>query len=79
MTNDVSRNSNNNDENPSSMLEQLLIVQAQLLQTVQQILVQMQGVNQLMQSMEEGPSSRKRKSNTHDDVGQAQKINAIKR
>jgi hypothetical protein len=29
--------------------------------------------------MEEKPSSRKRKSNTQDDVGQAQKINAIKR
>jgi hypothetical protein len=83
MANDGSHNSNNDDnnkdENPSLMLEQLLIVQAQLLQTVQQILVQMQGINQLMQSMEEKPSSRKRKSNTQDDVGQAQKINAIKR
>jgi hypothetical protein len=39
----------------------------------------MQGVNQLMQSMEERPSSRKRKSHTQDDVGQAQKINVIKK
>jgi hypothetical protein len=46
---------------------------------MQQILVQMQGVNQLMQSMEERPSSRKRQINTQDDVGQVQKINAIKK
>jgi hypothetical protein len=73
---DGSRNSNNGDnndaENPSSTLEQLLIIQAQLLQTVQQILVQMQDINQLMQSMEVRPSPRKRKSNTQDDVGQAE-------
>jgi hypothetical protein len=56
-----------------------LIVQAQLLHTVQQIMVQMQNVNQLMQSMKARPSSRKRKSNTHDDSGKAQKINAIKK
>jgi hypothetical protein len=61
------------------MLEHLLIVQAQLLQTVQQVMVQMQDVNQLMQSMEVRPSSRKRKSNTPDDVGQAQKVNAIEK
>jgi hypothetical protein len=71
MANDKSHNSsnvdNNDDENPSSMLEQFLIIQAQLLQTVQQILVQMQEINQLMHSMEERPSSRKRKSNTQDD------------
>jgi hypothetical protein len=83
MANDKSHNSsnvdNNDDENPSSTFEQLLIVQAQLLQTVQQILVQMQGVNQLMHSMEERPSSRKRKSNTQDDDDQAQKINAIEK
>jgi hypothetical protein len=42
-------------------------------------MVQMQDVNQLMQSMEVRPSSRKRKSNTKDDVGQAQKISAIKK
>jgi hypothetical protein len=42
-------------------------------------MVQMQNVNQLMQSMEARPSSRKRKSNTHDDSGKAQKINAIKK
>jgi hypothetical protein len=82
MANDRSRNAsnvdNNDDENPSSTLEQLLIIHAQLLQTVQQILVQMQGINQLMQSIEERPSSRKRKGNTQDDDGQAQKINAIK-
>jgi hypothetical protein len=65
MTNDGSCNSingnNNNVENPSPMLEQLLIVQAQLLETVEQILVQMQDVNQLMQSMEARPSSRNRR------------------
>jgi hypothetical protein len=68
MVNDGSHNFNNGDnnniENPSSMLEHLLIIQAQLLQTIQQVMVQMQDVNQLMQSMEVGPSSRKRKSNT---------------
>jgi hypothetical protein len=73
MLNDGSRNSNNSDnndvENPSSTLEHLVIIQAQLLQTIQQILVQMQDINQLMQSMEVTPSSRKRKSNTQDDVG----------
>jgi hypothetical protein len=74
MANNGSRNSNNGDnndvENPSSTLEHLLIIQAQLLQTVQQDMVQMQEMNQLMQSMEVRPSSRKRKSNTKDDVGQ---------
>jgi hypothetical protein len=80
VANDESNNSNNNDdENPSSTLEQLLIVQAQLLETVQQILVQMQGVNLLMQSMEERPSSGKIKSNTQDDVHHKKKINAIKK
>jgi hypothetical protein len=68
MANDGSRNSNNGDnnnvKNPSSMLEHMLIVQAQLLQTVQQVIVQMQDINQLMQSIEVKPSSRKRKSNT---------------
>jgi hypothetical protein len=68
MMNNGSRNSNsgdNNDiENPSLMLEHLLIIQAQLLQTVQQVKVQMKDINQLMQSMEVGPSSRKTKSNT---------------
>jgi hypothetical protein len=53
------------------MLEQLLIIHVQLLQTMQQILVQMHDVNQLMQSMEARTSSRKRKSNTHDDPGKA--------
>jgi hypothetical protein len=83
MVNDGSCNSNNGDnnniENASSMLEHLLIVQAQLLQTVPHVIVQMQGINQLMQSMEVRPSSKKRKSNTHDDIGQAQKVNAIKK
>jgi hypothetical protein len=51
------------------MLEHLLIVQAQLLQIVQQVMVQMKEINQLMQSMEVRPLSRKRKSNTQDDVG----------
>jgi hypothetical protein len=68
MMNNGSRNSNsgdNNDiKNPSLMLEHLLIIQAQLLQTVQQVMVQMKDINQLMQSMEVGPSSRKTKSNT---------------
>jgi hypothetical protein len=67
MANDRSCNCNNGDndvESPPSTLEQLLIVQAHLLWTMQQILGQMKGVNQLMQSMEERPSSRKRKSNT---------------
>jgi hypothetical protein len=60
-----SNNDNNNDiESPPSTLEQLLIVQAQLHWTVQQILVQMQDVNQLTQSMEERASSRKRKCDT---------------
>jgi hypothetical protein len=73
-------NNNNNDvQNPPSTLEQLLIVQAQLLRTMQQILAQMQDVNQLLQSMEAGPSSRKRKSNTQNDVGPTQKINATKK
>jgi hypothetical protein len=82
MANDGRCNCNNGDNNdvesPPSTLEQLLIVQAQFLQTVQQFLVQMQGVNQLMQSLKARPSSRKRKSNTHDDPGKAQKINATK-
>jgi hypothetical protein len=39
----------------------------------------MQDVNQLMQSMEARSSSRKRKSNTQDDVGTTQKINAIEK
>jgi activator of HSP90 ATPase len=69
---------NNNVENPSSTLEQLLVVQAQLLQTVYQILEQMQDINLLMKSMEIRPSLRNRKSNTHNDFAQAQKINAIK-
>jgi hypothetical protein len=42
-------------------------------------MVQMQDINQLMQPMEVRPSSRKRKSNTQDDVDQAQKINAIEK
>jgi hypothetical protein len=67
-----SNNGNNKDiESPPSTLQQLLIIQAQLLRTVQQILMQMQGINQLMQSLEVIPSSRKRKSNTQDDVGRA--------
>jgi hypothetical protein len=74
MAHDGSHKSNNGDnnniENSSSMLEHLLIIQAQLLQTVQQVMVQMQDINQRMQSMEVRPSSRKRKSNTQDDVGQ---------
>jgi hypothetical protein len=83
MVNDGSCNSNNshkNDiENPSSTLEHLLIVHAQLLHTAQQVMVQMQDINQLMQSMKVRPPSRKRKSNTQNDVGQAQKISAIKK
>jgi hypothetical protein len=75
MANDGSCKSNNGDNNnvesPLSMLEQLLIVHPQLHRTVQQILVQMQDVNQLMQSMEVRPSLRKRKSNTHDDSSEA--------
>jgi hypothetical protein len=59
MANDGIRNSNgsdnNNIENPSSMLEHLLIIQAQLLQTIQQVMVQMQDITQLMQSMELRP------------------------
>jgi hypothetical protein len=83
MANDGSRNcnnGNNNDvQNPPSTLEQFFIIHAQLLRTMQQILAQMQDVNQLLQSMEARPSSRKRKSNTHDDVGPTQKINATKK
>jgi hypothetical protein len=75
MANDGSYKSNNDDNNdiesPPWMLEQLLIVQNQLLQTMQQILVQMQDVDQLMQYMEARPSSRKIKSNTHDDSSKA--------
>jgi hypothetical protein len=70
---------NNNVQNPPSTPEHLLIVQAQLPQTMQQILVQMQDVNQLMQPTEARPSSWKRKSNTQDDVGPTQKINATKK
>jgi hypothetical protein len=73
-------NGNNNDvQNPPSTLEQLLIIQAQLLWTMQQILAQMQDVNQLLQSVGPRPSSRKRKSNTQHDVGPTQKINATKK
>jgi hypothetical protein len=83
MVNDESRNSNNgyhnDNENPSSTLEQLFIVQAQLLQAVKQIMAQMQDVNHLMQSVELRPSSRKRKSVAQNDAGKAQKVNAIKR
>jgi hypothetical protein len=60
-------------------LRNLLTIQAQLLQTMQQILVQMQDVNQLIQSMEARPSSVKRKSNTQDDVGPTSKINATEK
>jgi hypothetical protein len=64
MANDGSCNFNNGDNNDieslPSTLEQLLIVHAQLYRTVQQILVQMQNINQLMQSMEARPSSRER-------------------
>jgi hypothetical protein len=65
-------------QNPPLTHEQLLIVQAQLLWTMQQILAQIQDINQLMQSMEARTSSRKRKSNTHDDLGKVQKISATK-
>jgi hypothetical protein len=82
MANDESCNSNNYNnidvESTPSTLEPLLIVQAQLHQTIQQILVQMQDINQLIQSLEVRPSSRKRESNTQDDVGQEQEINATK-
>jgi hypothetical protein len=82
MANDRGCNCNNGGnkdvQNPPSMLEQLLIIQDQRLQSVQQILVQMHDVNQLMQSIEARTSSRKKKSNTHDDPGKAQKINATK-
>jgi hypothetical protein len=37
----------------------------------------MQDINQLMQSMELRPSSRKRNNNTQNDVGQTQKINKV--
>jgi hypothetical protein len=70
---------NNDIQNPPSTLEQLLIVQAQLLWTMQQILVEMQDVNQLLQSMKARPSSGKRKSNTQDDVGPISKINATEK
>jgi hypothetical protein len=83
MANDGRCNCNNGDnndvQNPPSTLEQLLIVQAQLLRTMQQIMVQMQDVNQLLQSMEARPSSGKRKSNTQDDVSPTSKINATKK
>jgi hypothetical protein len=82
MANDGRCNCDNSDnrgiQNPPSTLEQLLIIQAQLLQTMQQILAQIQDINQLMQSMEARTSSRKRKSNTHDDPGKAQRISATK-
>jgi hypothetical protein len=39
----------------------------------------MQDVNQLWQSMEARPSSRKRKSNTQDVFGPTQKINAAEK
>jgi hypothetical protein len=49
MAHDGSRKSNNGDDNniknPSSTLEYLFIIQAQLLWTVQQVMVQMQGFN----------------------------------
>jgi hypothetical protein len=70
-------NGNSNDvQNPPSTFEQLLIVQAQLLWTMQQILVQMQDVNQLLQSIEARRSLGKRKSTTQDDDGPISKINA---
>jgi hypothetical protein len=73
-------NGNNIDvQNPPSTFEQLLIVEAQLLQTMQQILAQMQEVNQLLQSMEARSSSWKRKSNTQDDVGPISMINATEK
>jgi hypothetical protein len=83
MANGGSCNCNNGDNidvwNPPSTLEQLLTIQAQLLRTKQQILVHMQDINQLMQSMERRPSSGNRKSNTQDDVGPITKINATKK
>jgi hypothetical protein len=83
MANDERCNCNNGDnndvQNPHSTLEQLLIVQAQLLWTMKQLLVQIQYVNQLLQSMEARPSSVKRKSNTQDDVGPTSKINATEK
>jgi hypothetical protein len=79
MANDGSYKSNNDVESPPSTLEKLLIVQNQFFQIVQQILVQMQDINQLMQSMEARPSSWKRKSNTHHDSDKAQKINTTKK
>jgi hypothetical protein len=82
MTNNGRCNCNNGNnrgvQNPPSTHEQLLIVQAELLWTMQQILAQIQDINQLMQSMEARTSSRKRKSNTHDDLGKVQKISATK-
>jgi hypothetical protein len=62
---------NNAVENPPSTLEQLLIIQAQLLQIVKQILLQMQDINQMMQSLEVRPSSRKWKGNTQNDASKA--------
>jgi hypothetical protein len=44
---------------------------------IQQILEQIQDINQQMQSMDVRPSSRKRKNNTQNDVGQARKINKV--
>jgi hypothetical protein len=68
MANDERYNCNNGDnndvQNPPSTLEQLLIIQAQVFQNMQQILVQMQDINQLLQSLEARPSSGKRKGNT---------------
>jgi hypothetical protein len=76
----ICNNGDNNDiHNLPSTLEQLLTIQTQLLRTMQQILVQMQGVNQLLQSMEARPPSRKGKSNTEDDFGPTQKINAAEK
>jgi hypothetical protein len=83
MANEGSHNSNdrdnNNVKNPSSALKHMLIIQAHLLWTIQQVMVQMQDTNQLMQSMEVRSSLRKRKSNTQDEVGQAQKISVIEK
>jgi hypothetical protein len=71
------KNGDNNDvQNPPSTIEQLLTIQAQLLQTMQQILAQMQDLDQLLQSMKARPSSGKRKSNTQDDNGPISKMNA---
>jgi hypothetical protein len=55
-----------------------LTVRAQLLRTMQEILAQMQGVNQQLQSMEARPSSGKRWSSTQDDVGPISKINVTR-